>query len=36
MKLPDTRGEVAERAFRALTELTSRGEPDAEGWLVEM
>jgi len=36
MKLPDKRGEVAERAFRALTELTSRGEPDAEGWLVEM
>jgi branched-chain amino acid aminotransferase len=36
MKLSDKRGEVAERAFRALTDLTSRGEPDAEGWLVEM
>jgi len=36
LKLADQRGEVAERAFRAITELTGRGEPDAEGWLVEM
>jgi branched-chain amino acid aminotransferase len=35
-KLPDQRGEVAERAFRAITDLTQSGEPDAEGWLVEM
>lgn len=35
-KLSDQRGEVAERAFRAITELTQSGEPDAEGWLVEM
>jgi branched-chain amino acid aminotransferase len=36
LKLGEQRGEVAERAFRAITELTGRGEPDAEGWLVEM
>jgi branched-chain amino acid aminotransferase len=36
LKLADQRGAVAERAFRALTELTQSGEPDAEGWLVEM
>jgi hypothetical protein len=36
LKLADQRGEIAERAFRALTELTQRGEPDPEGWLVEM
>jgi branched-chain amino acid aminotransferase len=36
LKFGDRRGEVAERAYRAITELTARGEPDAEGWLVEM
>lgn len=36
LKLADERGAVAERAFRALNELTQSGEPDAEGWLVEM
>jgi branched-chain amino acid aminotransferase len=36
LKFADRRGEVAERAYRAITELTTRGEPDDEGWLVEM
>jgi branched-chain amino acid aminotransferase len=36
IKLPDQRGEIAERAYRTLTQLTQSGEPDAEGWLVEM
>ncbi len=36
LRLSEQRGAVAERAFRAMTELTERGEPDAEGWLVEM
>jgi branched-chain amino acid aminotransferase len=36
LKLAEQRGEVAERAFRAITQLTQSGEPDAEGWLVEM
>lgn len=36
LRLEDKRGDVAERAFQALTELTQRGEPDPEGWLVEM
>jgi branched-chain amino acid aminotransferase len=36
LKLGEQRGAVAERAFRAITELTQSGEPDAEGWLVEM
>jgi branched-chain amino acid aminotransferase len=36
LRLEDRRGAVAERAFQALSELTQRGEPDAEGWLVAM
>jgi branched-chain amino acid aminotransferase len=36
LKLADKRGEVAERAFRAISDLTQGGIPDAEGWLVEM
>jgi branched-chain amino acid aminotransferase len=35
-KLDDKRGAVAERAFQAINALTRSGEPDAEGWLVEM
>ena len=36
LRLGEQRGAVAERAFRAMTDLTQRGEPDPEGWLVEM
>ena len=35
-RLSEQRGPVAERAFRAISELTQGGEADAEGWLVEM